>query len=149
MEEEIGGFMSLMEPEYLHDDSALGQDMRSFLVLSAYAVASTDGNVDPAELASMASIIDPQILTRDLSRAAELEEAGKLREEVVALGQKISHHLSLVTKLNLLRDLTVISFADGFVDRSEVMILYGLCEVLGIKSEFIDDVLAAARSGPD
>jgi uncharacterized tellurite resistance protein B-like protein len=54
-----------------------------------------------------------------------------------------------VQKLQLIRDLIVISYADGAIDEAEVNCLIWLCDALGVDPRFIEQVLASARRGVD
>ena len=149
MEEEIKGFMSLMEPDYLFDQTEVGQEIRTFMLYGAFAVASSNGTIDANEMCAMGSILDPDTMTTGLATAVELHKGGQLMEETEKIGKKLLALLPMVTKLNILRDLTVISYADGSVEEAELNVLYALCDFLGIKRLFIDDVLQAAISGAD
>ena len=48
-------------------------------------------------------------------------------------------------KLNILRDLSIISYADGHIDDSEVNVLYNLARLLHINTDFIDRVISDAQ----
>jgi uncharacterized tellurite resistance protein B-like protein len=54
-----------------------------------------------------------------------------------------------VQKLQLVRDLIVISYSDGAIDQAEINCLVWLCEGLGVDPRFIEQVLASARRGVD
>jgi uncharacterized tellurite resistance protein B-like protein len=54
-----------------------------------------------------------------------------------------------VQKLNLIRDLIVISYADGNIDEAEINCLVWLCESLGVDPRFIEQVLSSAGRGVD
>ena len=49
-------------------------------------------------------------------------------------------------KLNMLRDLSIISYADGQIDAEEVNVLHNLAKQLYIKTEFIDRVISDAQN---
>ena len=70
-------------------------------------------------------------------------------EEVAELAKDLSALLTGVQKLQLIRDMVVISYADGSVDQSEVDCLVWLCNGLGVDPRFIQQVLDGARRGVD
>ena len=49
-------------------------------------------------------------------------------------------------KLNVIKDLTLIASADGNVDEDEKKVLYWACELLNIRTEFVDHVLDSSQS---
>ena len=59
-------------------------------------------------------------------------------EKLKALGSDINALFSTMQKLNVLKDLCIISNADGKIDEKEIANLYGLAGLLGIKDSFID-----------
>jgi uncharacterized tellurite resistance protein B-like protein len=73
----------------------------------------------------------------------------EVKEMVQGLSKDLSALMTGVQKLQLVRDLIVISYADGAIDENEVNCLVWLCENLGVDPRFIEQVLASARRGVD
>ena len=65
--------------------------------------------------------------------------------EVQQLTKDLDIVLSVMQKLNILRDLSIISYADGHIDDSEVNVLYNLARLLYINTDFIDRVIGDAQ----
>ena len=58
-------------------------------------------------------------------------------------------HMTGVQKLKLIRDMVVISFADGSIDNAELACLVWLCQNLGVDPQFIQQVISSATRGVD
>ena len=63
-------------------------------------------------------------------------------EHMGELSQKLNVFLPVVGKLNVIKDLTVIAGADGNTEDSERETLYNVCNLLHIRTEFVDHVLS-------
>ena len=73
----------------------------------------------------------------------------ELQAKVVELTEEINRLMAPAHKLGLIRDMVVISYADGSVDEHEMKCLYWLCEGLEIDPSFVDHVLQSAQRGID
>jgi len=62
---------------------------------------------------------------------------------------KLRMHLPLASRLNIVEKLSIITYADGSIEDSEVSVLYNLCSVLNIDTSFADQVLHNATQPVD
>ncbi len=141
LETEIAQFMSLMSPSYLDRESEVGVKTQEYLFMAGYLIAMSDGNVDQSEIVALGRIVTPEAFKKYMKIISELNE-DDLKTKIVELSQDLNTFLSAMQKLNMLRDLCVISAADGSIDECEVDVLYHLCYFFNIRQEFIDSVLA-------
>jgi uncharacterized tellurite resistance protein B-like protein len=143
LEFEIKKVMSLMEPSYLQESSELGEHMKSFVFMSGYLVAAANGVVEDSELRALGDLLDPQQVE---ARIGEMKSTSpdEIKGRVAAIADKLNVMLPVVSKLNVIKDLTVIAGADGSIDESELEILYALTSLLHIRPEFVDHVLSSA-----
>jgi uncharacterized tellurite resistance protein B-like protein len=148
VEDEVGGLMKLMEPTYLQDQGDGGAKARRYLLAAGYVVAAANGTVVRAEVNTLASIVGAQVPPEEI-RQMFSRPPGEVREEVAALSKDLNALLTGVQRLQLLRDMIVISYADGAVDQAELDTLVWLCEGLNVDPQFIEQVLVAARRGVD
>ncbi|NMH86287.1 M48 family metallopeptidase [Flavivirga algicola] len=144
METEIKRIMSLMEPENLEGDSEQSEKIQRFMFLSGYLIAEADGVVDDSEIQALSSIVAPKVFANCIITVKELER-GEMIREVQTLAQDLDVVLSVMQKLNMLRDLSIISYADGVIDESEVQVLYNLARTLYINPDFIDRIISDAQ----
>lgn len=148
MENEIAQFMSLMDPSYLNDDNEVGEKIHRFMFLSGYLISLADGNVDESELHALGKIVSPEVFKTCMDFIKDKPEE-EIRNEVIAGAETLNIHLSVMQKLNLIRDLSIIASADGEIHQGEVHVLYNVCHVLKIQPEFVDQVLHGNRSTLD
>ncbi len=141
LEQEIAQFMSLMSPSYLDRESEVGVKTQEYLFMAGYLIAMSDGNVDQSEIVALGRIVTPEAFKEYMKIISDLTE-DDLKTKIVELSQDLNTFLSTMQKLNMLRDLCVISAADGSIDDCEVDVLYHLCYFFNIRQEFIDSVLA-------
>jgi Zn-dependent protease with chaperone function/uncharacterized tellurite resistance protein B-like protein len=145
---EVAELMSIMEPTYLQDSSDVGKKARRYLLTAGYLVAGANGVVERSEVEALASIVGPQVGPDEIKQMLS-QPMGVVRDEVAALAKDLSAHLSGVQRLQLVRDMVVISYADGSVDAQELDCLVWLCAGLGVDPRFIQQVLMTAQQGVD
>lgn len=144
MELEIKRIMSLMEPENLEDNSEHSEKIQRLMFLGGYLISKADGVVDEAEIQALSSIVSPKVFANCMMTIKGLTEQ-EMINEVQQLTQDLDIVLSVMQKLNILRDLSIISYADGHIDDREVHVLYNLAILLRIHTDFIDRVINDAQ----
>ena len=107
-------------------------------------VEKADGVVDEAEIQALSSIVSPKVFANCMMTIKGLTEQ-EMINEVQQLTQDLDIVLSVMQKLNILRDLSIISYADGHIDDREVHVLYNLAILLRIHTDFIDRVINDAQ----
>ena len=148
METEVTELLSLMEPTYLQESSDAGKKASRFLLAGGFIVAAANGVVERSEVQALASIVGPRVSPEEM-RALFDQPVGTVRDEVVELSKDLAALLTGVQKLQLLRDMVVIAYADGSVDKQELACLGWLSNGLGVDPRFIEQILSAARHGVD
>lgn len=140
MEDRIAGFMRLMEPQYLQKGDEASKRIKETLFLAGYAIASADGEVEPEEMAYLASI-----LPGENHQALESKLKGwSVDMLMAALGEQIDRvrpHLSPVSACNMIRDLTVVALSDGELTQPEMDCLCHICISLNIHPSFVEQVI--------
>ncbi|QVY65183.1 M48 family metallopeptidase [Polaribacter sp. Q13] len=144
MEVEIKRIMSLMEPENLEDESEHSEKIQRLMFLGGYLISNADGVVDDSEIQALSSIVAPKVFANCMMTIKGLTE-DEMISEVQQLTKDLDVVLSVMQKLNILRDLSIISYADGEIDDSEVNVLYNLARLLYINTDFIDRVIGDAQ----
>ncbi len=144
MEIEIKRIMSLMEPEHLEGDSEQSEKMQRFMFLGGYLIAEADGVVDDSEIQALSSIVAPKVFADGIITVKKLGKEETV-DEVQALAKDLDIVLSVMQKLNMLRDLSIISYADGVIDDSEIQVLYNLAGSLYINPDFVDRIISDAQ----
>jgi len=144
MELEIKRIMSLMEPENLEENDEHSEKIQRFMFLGGYLISNADGVVDDSEIQALSSIVVPKVFANCMMTVKGLTQ-DEMIAEVQQLSQDLDLVLSVMQKLNILRDLSIISYADGQIDDSEVNVLYNLARLLGINTDFIDRVISDAQ----
>lgn len=143
LEFEIKKLLSLMEPSYITDPSKSSRAMTDFLFFAGYVVAAANGVVEDSEVAALTSLL-PGDIVNDRMQDVSIDKVPAIKEKLKQLAEEMDVVLAVTSKLNLIKDLTLIAGADGDVDDSEKDALYEACDLLSIKRLFVDDVLAGA-----
>lgn len=141
MEETIAKMMSLMEPIYLSGNTKHGDKIQKFIFWAGYLIAIADGEVYESEIEALSSIVDSDIFS-ELAQELEGKDEDSVAGIVADMARDINALLSPMQKLNILRDLSIISAADGDIDLTEVGMLYGVAMLLSINTDFIDRVIS-------
>lgn len=145
MEKEIKGFMDLMDPHYLKDsDTQKGKLIQEFVFLSGYAIAAANGDVDERELKALESIVSPRMYKAGLGKVKNLKTIKEVLEQLAILVGDLNVHTNSREKFNIIRDISIIVYADGMVENCEMMVLHQICALMGVPFEFADQVMAAA-----
>jgi Zn-dependent protease with chaperone function/uncharacterized tellurite resistance protein B-like protein len=145
---EVSDLMRIMEPTYLQDNSDVGKKARDYLLAVGYLVAAANGVIEQSEVTALVAVGGPQV-SPDEMRHMLSRPVAEVRDEVEALATQLSHLMTGVQKLQLIRDMIVISYADGSIDQAELDCLVWLCHGLGVDPRFIEQVLSSARRGVD
>jgi len=101
-----------------------------------------------SEMQALGRIIQPDVFQECIANVNELTEDA-MKDEIAAIAQKLNEVLSPMQKLNILRDITLISAADGQVDQEEMAIVYHLCMFFNIHPEFADQVIHDSQQEVD
>ncbi len=144
LELEIKKFMAMMEPAYLSEGSDISRYMRDFIFTGGFLVAAANGDVDASEITALGSLLDGKEVA---TRLAELNSTSldDLWERLGNLCQKLNVMIPVVSKLNVIKDLTIIAGADGSVDQAEIQTLYRISANLQIRPEFVDHCLESSE----
>ncbi len=148
VENQVSELMKIMEPTYLQDTGDVGNKARRYLLAAGFLVVGANGVIVRPEVQALAAVVGAQV-SPDEIREMFGRPVPEVKELVQGLSKDLSALMTGVQKLSLVRDLIVISYADGAVDEAEVNCLVWLCENLGVDPRFIEQVLSSARRGVD
>jgi Zn-dependent protease with chaperone function/uncharacterized tellurite resistance protein B-like protein len=148
LEIQVASLMEIMEPDYLKGDTDIDKKAQHYVLNAGFLVAAANGTVERSELEALAGILGHSVRTEEILGMCEqpLEE---VQNKVVELTEEINRLMAPARKLCLIRDMVVISYADGSVDEHEMKCLYWLCDGLEIDTSFVDHVLQSAQRGVD
>ncbi|HUP57226.1 MAG TPA: M48 family metallopeptidase, partial [Bdellovibrionota bacterium] len=147
LENDISEFVELMEPHYLSEHNDVSQVVREFIFIGSHLVALAKGPVGKTDLEGLATLLDPEIMQRALGKVDGASEEAVWQAQREA-AEELNRKLPPVNKLNLLKDLTIISYSiGGKLEEAQADVLYRMSQLLKIQPEFIDRVLASA-AGP-
>lgn len=148
MEDSIKRFMAVMEPSCLEDSSETGLNVQKFIFLGGFIIAIANDVIEDSEIESLKTLVAAEVYEEMLPQMK-----GKSMDEMVAMimpfAEKLCISLPLVSRLNIIEQLSIITYADGSIDDSEVNVLYNLCNILEINPEFADQVLHNATQPMD
>jgi tellurite resistance protein len=148
VENEVSELMKMMEPSYLLESGDVGAKARRLLLAAGFIVACANGVVVRAEVEALASVVGAQMSPDEIGQMFS-RPIPEVRELAQSLMKDLNALLTGVQKLQLVRDLIIISCADGTFDQAEAQCLHWICEGLSVDPRFIEQVLASARRGVD
>ena len=146
--EQVGELMTIMEPTYLQDTSDVGKKAQRYVLTAGFLVAAANGVVEQSEVNALATILGPQCSPEEIQGIMNAEPPA-VKEEVETLSKDLRATMTGMQKLQLIRDMVVISIADGSLDKDELSCLIWLCQNLGVEPQFINQVLQSAKQGVD
>ncbi len=140
MEQKIQCFMKLMEPQYLNSNDDISKKIKEFIFLSGLTVASSDGAVSKEELLQLGTLLPGENHDKLFNQVKNWTFQMKM-QALEEQSEKINPHLSAVTSCNIIRDLILVSFADGEFQENEYRCLCEICLLLEIHPSFVDQIL--------
>ena len=143
--EQVTDLMSIMEPTYLTD---VGDKARAYLLRAKFLVAAANGVFERSEVEALENLVGPAV-SLDEIREVFNQPVDVIREQVVELSKDIAYRMTGLQRLQLIRDIVVISYADGSIDQQEIDCLVWLCENVGVNPRFIQQILTSAARGVD
>lgn len=129
-----------MEPSYLCNDSEHGKMIQNFIFWGGCLVTIADGLIEEAEIKALSSIVNPEVFEANYPLIPSQNEES-LKQMLAEMSGDMNNLLSIMQKLNIIRDMCIISSSDGEIDSTEVDVLYGLAHLLSIRESFVDKVL--------
>jgi uncharacterized tellurite resistance protein B-like protein len=108
--------------------------MRRLLFAGALAVASAHNGIEPPEIEAFEKFFG----TRAFSNRLDLE---KIRSELPERTAQMREQTSLPQRMQVLRDLIIIAYADGPPPDAERTVLIGIAHGLGISTCFVDQMI--------
>ncbi len=127
--------LSLMEPSYLEARTDTAIAMRRLLFSGAIAVANSDASISESEI----EVFEKFFGKGEFREALDLERIVETLEDRI---EGANEHASLTQRMQVMRDICVMSMADGGASDVERGVLNDIADRLGISRAFICQTLA-------
>jgi len=134
LEINVQSLMGIMEPSYLEGKTEVAEAMRRMLFAGAIAVADASGGISEKEVEVFKEFFGKFALNDKLN----LE---KIKKTMADRAEDVKEIASRSQCAQLIRDLVVISKADGQVSKKEKKILVEAAKLLGVSSETLEQTL--------
>lgn len=135
LELSVQGVMSLMEPSYLEGRTETAEAMRRLLFAGALLVANADGDISSDEIA-----VFNQFFGKDAFDADKLN-MDALRAELPGRISSVKERASTPQAMQVMRDLCLVSRAEGHTDETERDVLNEIADGLGVPRGFVCQAL--------
>ena len=126
--------MSLMEPSYLEARTETAIAMRRLLFSASIAVADAEGGIDASEIAVFEKFFGKGEFGKDLN----IERILRTLPDRI---ENANQQASLTQRMQVMRDICVMSRADGKVGYAERRVLDDIATRLGISTAFVCQTL--------
>ena len=139
VEQQVHGFMAVMEPSYLEEDSDEAESLRRILFAGGVLVASAVDPITDAELDMLKELLGPGKVPASLAPDA-------LRAD---LPRRIERCLSVARparRAAVVRDLATIARADGHVDPRELEVIAEIARSLQVDPLVVDLALKESEA---
>ncbi len=132
----VEGIMSLMEPSYLEGKTDIAEAMRRLLFAAAIAVADASRGISDEEIKVFEQFFGEATFTRKL----DIEQ---LKSEVPARIKQVKAMTSIPKRMQIIRDLCMMSRADGHSTGAERDTLCEIAHSLEVPPLFVEKTLEA------
>ncbi len=122
--------MSMMEPNYIDARTDAAQSMRRVLFAGAIAVSDASGGISKKEIATFEKFFGKGKFKSGLN-------IERIKEELAQRISKCNELTSITQRMQVMRDLCVISRADGQTSKKERAVLDSIADGLEISRKFI------------
>jgi hypothetical protein len=134
LEHEINDLMSLMEPQYLQEQSDVAESMRRLLFTGGVLIAAANG-IDTKEIEMMEKLLGGGRFKKDMNVDALRADLTKRTKDVRAL-------VPPLRRMQVLRDLCLVSLADQRIDDGERSLLYEIAQQVDVSPVMVDRLLS-------
>ncbi len=132
----VEGLMSLMEPSYLEGKTDTAEAMRRLLFAAAIAVADASRGIAKSEI----KVFEEFFGEASFSSKLDIEQ---IKSEVPARIQQVNNATSIPQRMQIVRDLCVMSRADGHSTGPERETLREIAMALQVPTLFVEKTLEA------
>ena len=126
--------LSLMEPSYLEARTDTASAMRRLLFAGAIAVANAEGGISDSEIA----IFEKFFGQGEFSQNLDIDRIVKALPDRI---ETANQHASQAQRMQVMRDICLMSRADGATGGQERRVLNEIADALGISTAFICQTL--------
>lgn len=133
---DVEGLMSLMEPSYIEGKTDTAEAMRRVLFAGAITVANESHGISKEEIAVFEEFFGKAAFTTNL-------DTQLLKAELPSRLEQAKELTTIPQRMQVVRDLCIISRADGHSTEEERRVLYTIAAQLNVPTLFVDKSLDA------
>ena len=134
LESKVQTILALMEPSYLEEQSALAESMRRVLFAGSIAVAAAEGDISEDEVKVFEDFFGRDSLDQDPNVEAI---TGTLQSRIAKANEMVPH----ARRIQVLRDLCLMSRADNTVHPKERIVLEGIADQMQVSRVILGNLL--------
>jgi tellurite resistance protein len=131
----VEGLLSLMEPSYLEGKTETAEAMRRLLFAAAITVADASSGISTREVEAFEKFFGAASFSNKL-------HVEKIKGEVEERCKAVTQLAAVPQRMQIIRDLCVISRADGHATDAERDVICAISKRLGVSALFVDKTLA-------
>lgn len=145
-EKKILELIEVIEPSFLNKEDQSSIQIQEFILLSGFAIALSNGVVDKEEVAALKSVISHKVFAEMIPKVngKTMSELDSMIKQMIQGPLKL--YLTNNIKHNIIKNLALISYADGTIEDKEVHVIYRVCDYLAVQRTFADSVLHEVSS---
>ena len=133
LEHEVNELMSLMEPQYLQEQSATAEAMRRLLFTGGVLIAAANG-IDPKEIEMLDKLLGAGRVKKEMNLDA-------LKVDLARRTKDVRESVPPLRRMQVLRDLCLIALADKRVEAEERSQLYEIAKQIEVNPTMVDRLL--------
>jgi hypothetical protein len=137
LEADVHDLMSLMDPNYLQENSEAAEAMRRLLFSGAVMVATARATPNKKTLEEMERLLGAGLVPAQPNREAIVKD---LPRRIA----RVNEIVPAMRRSQIIRDLCVIARADGHADKSEQQEIREIARAIGVEGELVSATMTCA-----
>ncbi len=139
IEKRIDEVLNLVNPSYLQQETSLTNEIQEIVLLGGFAISLSNGVVEKSEVEALKSVIKPQVFVK-LIKEVNGKNMTELWQMIRVRLESMKLHLTNNNKMGIIKDLALISYADGSIDDCEKKVIYQICDEVKVNRNFADQI---------
>ncbi len=141
IEKKVEELTETIDPSFLNKNDQSSRNVQEFILLAGFAIALSNGVVDKEEVEALQSVV-PKPVFADMIKKVNGKTMSELDQMIkVMINGPLKLYLTNNIKHMIIKNLALISYADGSIEEKEVHVIYRVCDYLAVQRSFADSII--------
>lgn len=146
VEKKVEELTATIDPSFVNKADSSSQHVQEFILLAGFAIALSNGVVDKEEVDALRSVVSKEVFASMIAKVngKSMTELDTMMKTMIQGPLKL--YLTNNIKHNIVKNLAIISYADGSIEDVEIHVIYRVCDFLAVQRSFADSIIHEVAS---